>query len=196
MWTLITHKGVVIVYLEATMKQSDAIKRLAEFDQKDRYVFSAGDMSKVFNEDTPRGRVATLKRLVEHGILHRPTKGVYLYALSHNLGKDTLELIARTLRRGDYNYISLESALSEHGVISQIPINHLTVMTTGRKGEYKTPYGVIEFTHTKRSVSDLLVAASDRGRPLKIASKNVAIRDLKRVGRNTHLMTEGLTDGR
>ncbi len=41
----------------------------------------------------------------------------------------------------------LESALSEYGVISQIPIDRLTIMTTGRKGHYKTPYGTIEFTH-------------------------------------------------
>lgn len=45
----------------------------------------------------------------------------------------SLELVAR----GEYNYISLESALSEYGIISQIPIDRLTIMTTGRKGEYK-----------------------------------------------------------
>lgn len=143
------------------MKQSEAIKRLAEFDQRGRYVFAARDMAKVFPEDSPPrgGRDATLKRLVTDGILERPSKGVYLYALSKNKGKDTLELIAKTLRRGEYNYVSLESALSEYGgVISQIPVGRLTVVTTGRKGEYQTPYGVIEFTHTNvryRKFSDL-----------------------------------------
>ncbi|MDN7131526.1 type IV toxin-antitoxin system AbiEi family antitoxin domain-containing protein [Halomonas sp. MC140] len=172
------------------MKQSEAIKRLAEFDQRGRYVFSTQDMSKVFLEDTARGREATLKRLVKAGILERPTKGVYLYGLSRNKGPDTLELIGKTLRRGEYSYISLESALSEYGVISQIPVGRLTVMTTGRKGEYKTPYGVIEFTHTKRRVSDILSTIKDRGRPLKVAAKFAALRDLKRVGRNTHLIDE------
>ncbi len=33
---------------------------------------------------------------------------------------------------GEYNYVSLESMLSEYGLISQIPIDRLTVMTTGR----------------------------------------------------------------
>jgi len=46
--------------------------------------------------------------------------------------------------------------LSEYGVISQIPLDRLTVMTTGRKGIYKTIYGTIEFTHTKRSVENIL----------------------------------------
>ncbi|SJN14822.1 hypothetical protein CZ787_17065 [Halomonas citrativorans] len=173
------------------VKQSEAIKRLAEFDQRERYVFAARDMSKVLHDDTPRSREATLKRLVSAGILERPSKGVYLYALSKNRGPDTLELIAKTLRRGEYSYISLESALSEYGVISQIPVGRLTVMTTGRKGEYRTPYGVIEFTHTKRPISDILSVIKDRGRPLKVATKQAALRDLKRVGRNTHLIDKG-----
>lgn len=170
------------------MRQSEAIRRLAEFDQRGRYVFATRDMAKVFPEDTPRSREATLKRLVSARILERPSKGVYLYALSRNKGKDTLEMIAKTLRRGEYNYVSLESALSEYGVISQIPVGRLTVVTTGRKGEYKTPYGVIEFTHTKRSVSDILSSMKGRGRPLRVATKRVAVRDLRRVGRNTHLI--------
>lgn len=176
------------------MRQVDAIKRLAEFDQKGRYVFAARDMAKVFPEDSPRSREATLKRLVASGILERPAKGIYVYALSRNLGADTIELVAKTIRRGEYNYVSLESALSDYGVISQVPVGRLTVVTTGRKGEYKTPYGVIEFTHTDRSISDILHSMKDRGRPLKIAAKAAALRDLKRVGRNTHLIQQEVAD--
>lgn len=71
----------------------------------------------------------------------------------------------------EYNYINLESALSECGIISQISIDRLPIMTTDRKGEYKTSYGVIEFTHTKRSVTDILDNINSVGRPLRIASK-------------------------
>lgn len=42
--------------------------------------------------------------------------------------------------------------VSESGAISLIPLDRLTVMMSGRKGHYETPYGVIEFTHTKRPV--------------------------------------------
>lgn len=114
---------------------------------------------------------------------------VFTYIPHSNKRKSgqTLELIAKTLRRGEYNYISLESALSEYGIISQIPIDRLTIMTTGRKGEYKTSYGVIEFTHTKRSVTDILDNIHSVGRPLRMASKQAAERDLKRVGRNSYL---------
>lgn len=176
------------------MRQSESIKRLADFDQHGRYVFAAKDMAKVFPEDSPRSREATLKRLVRDGILERPAKGVYLYALSRHKGSDTLELIARTLRRGRYNYVSLESALSEYGVISQIPVGRLTVVTTGRKGEYLTPYGVIEFTHTKRPITEVIDSMKECGRPLKLATKSAALRDLRRVGRNTQLIDEGEAD--
>ena len=79
--------------------------------------------------------------------------------------------------------------LSEYGVISQIPLDRLTLMTTGRKGIYQTPYGIIEFTHTKRSVSDILKNTKRiTGNPLRIALKKTAWRDLKRVGRNLDLV--------
>jgi len=83
-----------------------------------------------------------------------------------------MEHIAKALRRGEYNYVSLESILSEYGLISQIPMDRLTVMTTDRSGIYKTPYGVIELTHTKRPVADLLDSMQKvEGRPLRIATK-------------------------
>ena len=62
-------------------------------------------------------------------------------------------------------------------------------MTTGRKGIYKTRYGVLEFTHTDRSVQDILSHIKQvEGRPLRIAGREAALRDLKRVGRNTQMI--------
>jgi hypothetical protein len=62
-------------------------------------------------------------------------------------------------------------------------------MTTGRKGVYNTTYGVIEFTHTKRTVKNILESTSKvNKRPLRIASKETALRDIKRVGRNINLI--------
>ena len=177
------------------MKQTEAIKCLTQFDKKGRYVFTANDLANVFPGETDRALQASLQRLSSAGILERPVKGVYVYALSRHKGANTLELVAKTLRRGEYSYISLESALSEYGVISQIPVGRMTVMTTGRKGEYKTPYGTIEFVHTKREVSDILQSVTDRDRPLRIATKATALRDLKRVGRNTHLIDYEEVDG-
>jgi predicted transcriptional regulator of viral defense system len=172
------------------MNQATAIRRLAAYDKQGRYVFTNRDFEKIFHEDSQRAVRAGVQRLVRVGILQRAIKGVYVNALAQNQGSSTLELIAKSLRRGEYNYVSLESALSEYGAISQIPLDRITVMTTGRKGEYKTPFGVIEFTHTKRPVKDIVMSIQDVGRPLRLASKQAAFRDLKRVGRNLHLVDE------
>lgn len=172
------------------MNQTTAIQQLIHFDELGRYVWAKQDLSKLFSKDSPRAFNAGLQRLVAKDILIRAIKGVYVFGLSRHKGGHTLEFIARVMRRGEYNYVSLESALSEYGVISQIPIDRLTVMTTGRKGEYKTPFGTLEFTHTQRPVNELISSMVDVGRPLRMATKRAALRDLKRVGRNTHLVNE------
>ena len=187
MWLIIL--SISVISRDLIMKQERAIQRLNELDNKGRYVFLHRDLSKIFHEDSPRSLNESLARLVKSCILERVARGVYVYALSrYKNTSNTLDLIATALRRGEYNYVSLESALSAYGVISQIPIDRLTLMTTGTKGEYKTPYGVIEFTHTKRAVRDILPYINQTDRPLRVASKAAALRDLNRVGRNTHLI--------
>ena len=172
------------------MQIVSAIQTLARHDRQGRHVFTRRDLAMLFRRDSPDALAAGLRRLVNSGVLARAARGVYVFALSAHLGEDTLEFIARAMREGEYSYISLESALSEYGAISQVPIGRITVMTTGRKGEYKTPFGVIEFTHTGRPVEQFIPRIFDRGRPLRIADKHLAWRDLKRVGRNTDLVDQ------
>ena len=121
------------------MRQALAIQRLNELEMKGRYVFIHRDLAKVFHEDSSRSLTDSLARLVKVGILERVARGVYVYALSRQKNtSNTLDLIAIALRRGEYNYVSLESALSAYGVISQIPIDRLTLMTTGVKGQCRS----------------------------------------------------------
>ena len=170
------------------MEQSVAIKTLAEWARAGRIVFTVGDLAKLFPADQRRTLLAALGRLVDEGVLARVCRGVYVYVLTGDPGSDVIEHIAVALRRGHYSYTSLESALSEYGTISQIPVDRLTAMTTGRSGVYRTPWGTIEFTHTKRSPADILENTRRVGRPLRMATPQAAWRDLKRVGRNTHLV--------
>lgn|SRR5690554_2873812 len=172
------------------MKKTEAIKKLLEYDKRGRCVFTKSDLAKIFHQDNERALRAGIKRLQDDGLLTRIINGVYLFNLAQSKGSDTLEQIAKTIRRGEYNYISLESALSDFGVISQIPVDRLTVMTTGRSDEFKTPLGTIEFTHTKRDPMDIIENTRLVGRPLRLATKQTAYRDLKRVGRNTHLVNK------
>lgn len=130
-------------------------------------------------------------RTLSDGLLVRVCKGIYLNPAAASKTGRVIEDIALALRPGNYSYVSLESMLSEYGVISQIPVSRITVMTTGAKGVYETPYGTIEFTHTKRSPAAVINRSLPvEGRPLRIAKKQTAVGDLLRVGRNTNMMDE------
>ena len=173
------------------MKQNDALNILRSWDIQGRYVFRKHDLAIVLDE-SGRTLDQTLARLKKAGVLERPAHGVYAFAHSRHLGPTTIEHIARNLRRGELTYESLESALSRHGVISQIPINRLPLMTTGRSGEYRTPYGVIEFTHTKQPVANILPELIEReSHALPLASKQLAYANLRSVRRNLDLVDEG-----
>ena len=178
------------------MKKIAAIQILREFDKKGRYVFIKHDMAKLFPNDTAKALDESLNRLVKSGLIKRACRGIYVNDNAQCFDSYTIEHIAKALRRSAYNYVSLESALSEYGLISQIPLDHLTVMTTGRSGTCKTEYGIIEFTHTKRSVENIVDHIQIiPGSPLRVATKATAIRDLKRVVRNLHLLqTENIDD--
>ncbi|MFI4957153.1 MAG: type IV toxin-antitoxin system AbiEi family antitoxin [Gammaproteobacteria bacterium] len=178
------------------MNKIEAIQVLRTWDQQGKYVFTHGDLRKLFLGDKDKAFNEGLARLVKAGLLIRACRGVYVnpYALSQD--SHTIEHIAKALRRGEFNYVSLESVLSECGAISQILLDRLTVMTTGREGTYLTPYGTIEFTHTRRSTADILEGMhSVPHRPLRVASKETAWRDLKRVGRNINMVDTGVFDG-
>lgn len=178
------------------MNRQQASQVLADWDRAGRHVFTRRELAKLFPRDNAKTFAAGLNRLVRAGLLVRACRGVYVNPRAHSLDSRVIERIARALRPGAYNYVSLESLLSESGAISQIPLDRLTVMTTGRKGTYETPYGVIEFTHTKRPVADVLKGIRQvEGRPLHVATPAIAWRDLKRVGRNVQMVDiEALTD--
>lgn len=170
------------------MNIEKAMTKLDDFDNRGLYVFTKRDLRRLFFEDSDTGFKQGIARLVKKGFLEQPTKGVYVYARSRHKGNRMIERVACALRKYHYNYVSLESALSEYGAISQIPIDRLTIMTTGRKGTFKTPYGVIEFTHTERAPLDIIDNTFKTDYPLRMAKPAAAFSDLKRVGRNTNMV--------
>ena len=173
------------------MNKLKAINVLRDWDKRGIYVFTKHMIAKLFPEDNPKTLSEGLARLVKETILQRACRGIYVNKNAVSFDRYTLERIAKALRFGEYNYVSLESVLSEYGVISQIPIDRLTIMTTGREGVYKTPYGTIEMVHTKRSVDDILSHTHFiKNNPLRVAYKKTALRDLFRVGRNLNLVNK------
>ena len=170
------------------MLTTEAVRTLSEWDRRGRIVFTLSDLRKIFPNQSEKTLSESLRRLVFNGMLERAANGVYVNPLSSRSRADLLEEVALALRRGEYNYLSLECALSEWGVISQVPQSYLTVMTTGRKGEFDTPFGIVEFTHTRRTSSEIVRGTVRWNRPLRLAKASCAFQDLRRVGRNQHLV--------
>lgn len=171
------------------MRKTDALHVLHTLAQRGVTVLDRGDLAKLFPEEQEKALEKSLQRLVADGILQRVCKGVYLNPLAHDADGYRLEQIASVLRRGDFSYLSLESMLAEYGLISQQPLRHLTVMTSGARGWIETAHGSIEFTHTKRPLPELIARSiAVSGRPLRIATRAAALQDLKRVGRNLHML--------
>jgi hypothetical protein len=172
------------------MTRMELIEALRRMDRLGVYVLTRGDFAKLFPQESEKTLEKALARHVEAGLIGRACKGVYVNEEARSRHSGLLEEVALALRRGCYSYVSLESACSEWGLISQVPMR-LTVMTTGCSGTYDTKYGTIEFTHTKRSAPDVLArSAKDSRRPLRIARKRTAVQDLMRVGRNTNMLDE------
>lgn len=172
------------------MKKVALIHRLAELERRGVFVLARRDIEKLFPDEEEKSMQKSLQRMVRDRLLARVAKGLYINpaAASRNRGW-IIEEIAKALRPGKLCYVSLESMLSEFGVISQIPVSHITVMTTGASGVHGTPFGTVEFTHTKRSVPEIIERTVHvEGRPLRIANKQAAYRDLVRVGRNLNLV--------
>ncbi len=174
------------------MTKIELIRRLAELDRRGIHVLARRDIEKLFPDEGEKAMEKSLQRMVSDGLLQRVAKGLYVNPAASSKNRWIAEEIAKALRPGCLSYVSLESILSEYGAISQIPIDRITVMTTGRSGLHKTPFGTIEFTHTKRTRSEILGRTlAPKGRPLRIATRSAAVRDLLRSGRNANMIVEG-----
>lgn len=126
---------------------------------------------------------------VKKGLLRRVVKGFYESMITPPEPETAIYKIIKKLRSGVLNYISLESQLSHTGDISQIVMGRVTVVTKGRSGCFDTPYGVIEFTHTKRPVHQIAPNLYyDPDIKMYRAFKEQAVADLKHCRRNLHML--------
>lgn len=126
---------------------------------------------------------------VKKGLLRRVVKGFYESVITPPEPATAIYKIIKKLRSGVLNYISLESQLSHTGDISQVVMGRVTVMTKGRSGCFDTPYGVIEFTHTKRPVEHIAPDLYyDPDIKMYRAHKELALADLKHCQRNLHML--------
>jgi len=131
-----------------------------------------------------------LGRACRAGILERVCRGFYIYPKAPFQKGLLLYHLAARLRVHTFCYLSLESILSEEGIISQIPLGCVTLMTSGRSGCIKCGrFGRIEFTHTKKSYLDIENKLTfDFRYKLWRASAQLALMDYKDVRRQEKLL--------
>lgn len=155
--------------------------------------FTTHELSLLLGRDTNSSIRKYLHKAVKEGVLKKVARDLYcseVAGFSDTLS-GTLERIATKLYPSHFMYVSLESELSRLGVISQIPIKHLTVMTVGPANRVSTPFGDIEFTHTAKTGDKLTRGVYyDDVAHIYRADEARAISDLKRVGRNLHMLND------
>lgn len=158
---------------------------LEKLADPEHYLFSVSDFSALFPQKSIAALMVLLGRAVKNGALVRICKGYYLYPKTAYPKDLLLFHLAFRLRADYFSYLSLETVLSENGVISQIPLSCITLMTTGRSGVINCgKFGRIEFTHTKKSFEEIRQELSyDYRYGLWRASTEMALQDLRSTGR-------------
>lgn len=169
------------------MKLFEAEKRLTAFGGRKR-AFRLRELGRVLGEEGEKLR-STVRRLLSANALVRIARDLYWLEDAPVSPIPSIEEVATALRPGEFNYIGMESAASLWGVISQIPVGRLVVVTTGREGEFDTPFGTIEYVHTAAGGEEIIANTVDYpGHGLRLASKRYAVEGLKRARRSLHLV--------
>ena len=170
------------------------IKQLAEtlrsLADLEHCVFAASDLAAAVPGCTQMA--VLLSRATKSGLLKRVCRGIYFYPVPNYSSGNLLYHAASRLRASEFNYISLETVLSDAGVISQLPMNWISLMTSGRSHVVDCgDYGHIEFVHTAQRPDDVAGELTfDAERHLWRASVRQALRDMKATRRSRELVNE------
>jgi len=172
---------------------SSILSRLAD---PDHYLFSSSDLRGALPDQSAGAFKTLLSRVEKAGLLRRVCRGIYLYpAVDYPAGL-LLYHAAALLRIDHFNYISLETALSDAGVISQLPFNGITLMSSGRSNLVECgEFGNIEFVHTQKTPDSLTEQLEYDARcHLWRASVPLALKDMRAARRNLDLVNWELAD--
>jgi len=171
--------------MQPLRRLQDTLRSLAD---REHCVFTASDLAAAVPQC---GQLAVLlSRAAKAGVLRRVCKGIYFYPVADYPAGHLLYHAAARLRAGDFNYLSLESILSDAGVISQMPMNWISLMSSGRSHVVDCgDYGHIEFVHTAQRPNEIASELSyDPERHLWRASVRQAMRDMKATRRSLELV--------
>jgi len=168
------------------------ISTLNDLADKDRCLFTLSDLRGILPEPRAGAFKTILCRAVKKGVLKRVCRGLYLYPQPDCEQGLMLFHAAARLRAGEFNYISLETVLSDAGVISQAPMNWITIMSSGRRNTIRCgEWGTIEFVHTCRKPAELRDNLTYDARcRIWRASVSLAIRDMRLTRRTLDLVNQ------
>jgi hypothetical protein len=171
---------------------------LRDLADRDRCVFSSSDLlgalpmlSVGVSSPNASAKLAViLSRAVKAGVLERVCRGIYYYPVQGYRQENILFHAAARLRASEFNYLSLETVLSEAGAISQIPMNRITLMSSGRSHVVDCgDFGRIEFVHTEQKAGALTEElVFDSERRLWRGSVKQALRDARVTRRSQDLI--------
>ena len=173
------------------------LRQLSGLASPNNYLFSISDLKALLPDHSPGAFKSVLFRIEADGSLLRLCRGLYLYpgvAFPRGL---VLYHAASRLRAHQFNYLSLESVLHDEGLISQAPIQWITLMSSGRSSVIScTNFGTIEFIHTKKRPADLAhELVYDVRLRLWRASVKLALSDMRQTRRSLDLVSVGGENG-
>lgn len=171
------------------------MRTLAEVSSAEHYLFALTDLRAAVPDISDTAFRNLLSRAVRGGLLTRACRGLYLHGADYPCGLVLFHAAAR-LRADAFNYLSLETILSEAGVISQLPINWITLMSSSRSSVIRCgDWGTIEYVHTDKppdAIEDQL--QYDRRYGLWRASVALAMQDMRATRRNLDLVDKDAFD--
>jgi len=113
-------------------------------DHTNKKVFSLNDL-KVLTRDNTKTISVQLSRLSRSGLVKNPIKGWY----TNPFNPPSSEELSMVLRAP--SYLSMEYALSRHGILSQ-DVHTYTLVTTKIPHTFQNDYDIFEYHQIKRSL--------------------------------------------
>lgn len=158
------------------------------------YLFTLHDLRSLCPTLSEKTFKTLLSRAVKQGILERICRGLYAFNSASNSNGLLLFHAAAYIRSSKFNYISLETALSDAGIISQVPLAHITIMSSGRSNKIPCGnYGTIEFIHTSRRPTEIMDKITyDENHRLWRANPKLAFEDMKKTCRDCGLINRDI----
>ncbi len=166
------------------------MQSLAKLANSEHYLFTPHDLRALLPELSETAFKTLLSRAVTENHLERICRGLYLYQPVAPQNGLLLFHAAACLRASGFNYISLETVLSDAGVISQIPMHRIFLMSSGRSNVIPCGrWGTIEFVHTRQR-PDVLAKELHYDVRCKLwrASVALALRDMRATHRSLDLI--------